>query len=72
MPLPCGLWKRPYLMAILFHFMTNVTYILANVTAGTIFYSTLRWMIAAIAVVAVGARGTPNELNHARSGQPTG
>ncbi|HSQ03787.1 MAG TPA: type II CAAX endopeptidase family protein [Burkholderiales bacterium] len=47
--------RRSTLGAILFHFMANLTYQLANVTAGTNFYSTLLWIIAAIAVVALGA-----------------
>ena len=45
--------RRSTLAAILFHFMANLTYELTNVTAGTNFYSTLLWIIAAIAVVAL-------------------
>ncbi len=50
--------RRSTLAAILFHFMTNVTYILGNVTAGTNLYSTLLWIIAAIGVVALWGAGT--------------
>ena len=50
--------RRSTLAAILFHFMANLTYQLANVTAGTNFYSTLLWIIAAIAVVALWGAGT--------------
>ena len=56
------------LAAILFHFMSNVTYELANVTAGTNFYSTLLWIIAAIAVVALWGAGTLSGREHAPSG----
>jgi membrane protease YdiL (CAAX protease family) len=50
--------RRSTLAAILFHFMTNVTPELANVTAGTNFYATLLWICAAIAVVALSGAGT--------------
>ncbi len=49
---------RSTLAAILFHFMANLTYELANVTPGTNLYSTLLWIIAAIAVVALWGTGT--------------
>ncbi len=52
--------RRSTLAAILFHFMSNLTAGLANATAGTNLYSSLLWIVAAIAVVAVrGARLTP-------------
>jgi hypothetical protein len=38
--------------------MANLTYELAKVTARTNFYSTLLWIIAAIAVVAYWGAGT--------------
>lgn len=39
------------LAAILFHFMSNLTAELANVTDRTNLYSTLLWIVAAIVVV---------------------
>lgn len=50
--------RRSTLAAILFHFMANLTYELVNVTAGTNLYSTLLWIVAAIAVVAMWGAGT--------------
>lgn len=56
--------RRSTLAAILFHFMTNLTYGLANVTAGTNFYSAVLWIIAATAVVALwGARTLARDKN---------
>lgn len=43
--------RRSTLAAILFHFVSNVTAELGNVTDRTNFYQTLLWIIAAIAVV---------------------
>ncbi len=45
------------LAAILFHFMANLTYQFANVTPGTNLYSTLLWIVTAIAVVALWGAG---------------
>ena len=50
--------RRSTLAAILFHFMSNVTAELTNATAGTNFYSTLLWIIAALAAVALWGAGT--------------
>lgn len=44
--------QRSTLAAIFFHFMSNVTYELANVTDGTNLYATLLWIVAAVVVVA--------------------
>ena len=60
--------RRSTLAAILFHFMSNVTYELANATAGTNVYATLLWIIAAIAVVALWGAGTLSGREHAPSG----
>jgi CAAX protease family protein len=60
--------RRSTLAAILFHFMANLTYGLANVTAGTNFYSTLLWIIAAIAVVALWGPGTLVRREHSPLG----
>ena len=45
--------QRSTLAAIFFHFMSNVTYELANVTDGTNLYATLLWIVAAVVVVAL-------------------
>lgn len=51
---------RSTLGAILFHFVANLTYVLANVSAGTNFFSTLLWIVAAIVVIAFwGAEKLP-------------
>lgn len=50
--------RRSTLAAILFHFMSNVAYELANVTDRTNLYSSLLWILAAIAVVAWGGGAT--------------
>jgi CAAX protease family protein len=44
--------------AILFHFMSNFTYELGNLTNGTTIYSTAMWVVAAIVVVALWGAGT--------------
>lgn len=54
--------RRSTLAAILFHFVANLTYTLANKTALTNLYATLLWIIAAIAVVALW-RAAPNTLH---------
>jgi membrane protease YdiL (CAAX protease family) len=56
---------RSTLAAILFHFMSNVTYELANVTDRTNFYSTLLWVIAAIVVVGFWGAGTLTRREYA-------
>ncbi len=50
--------RRSTLAAILFHFMSNVTAELANVTNRTNLYSTLLWIVAAIVVVGFWGAGT--------------
>jgi len=45
--------QRSTLAAIFFHFMSNVTYELANVTDGTNLYATLLWIVAAVVVAAL-------------------
>jgi uncharacterized protein len=60
--------RRSTLAAILFHFVANVSYPLGNVTAGTNFYSTLLWIIAAIAVVALWGVGAPTRREYTPSG----
>jgi membrane protease YdiL (CAAX protease family) len=60
--------RRSTLAAILFHFMSNLTYGLANATAGTNAYSTLLWIIAAIAVVALWGAATLTRRDYAPSG----
>ena len=44
--------RRSTLAAILFHFMANLAYALANLTVRTNLYSTLVWIVVAIAIVA--------------------
>ncbi|HUL90136.1 MAG TPA: type II CAAX endopeptidase family protein [Pseudolabrys sp.] len=58
--------RRSTLAAILFHFIANLTPDLVNVTAGTNFYSTLLWIIAAIIVVIFWGAGTLRQREHAR------
>jgi uncharacterized protein len=60
--------RRSTLAAILFHFMANLTYELTNVTTGTNFYSTLLWIIAAIAVFALWGGGKLTRREYAPSG----
>jgi membrane protease YdiL (CAAX protease family) len=60
--------RRSTLAAIIFHFMSNVTAELTNATAGTNFYSTLLWVIAALAVVALWGAGTLTRREYAASG----
>ena len=60
--------RRSTLAAILFHFTSNVTAELTNATAGTNFYSTLLWIIAALAVVALWGAGTLTRREYAASG----
>jgi membrane protease YdiL (CAAX protease family) len=50
--------RRSTLAAIIFHFMGNVTAELTNVTAGTNLYSSILWIIAAIAIVVFWGAGT--------------
>lgn len=50
--------RRSTLAAILFHFMANLAYVLANLTVRTNLYSALLWIIVAIAVVASWGAGT--------------
>ncbi len=50
--------RRSTLAAILFHFMANLTPDLANVTAGTNFYSMLLWIVAALVVLTLWDAGT--------------
>ncbi len=50
--------RRSTLAVILFHFVTNFTFEFTNATAGTNFYSTLLWIIAAIVVVVLWGAGT--------------
>jgi membrane protease YdiL (CAAX protease family) len=64
--------RRSTLAAILFHFVANVTYELANVTPGTNLYSTLLWIIAAIAVVALWGAGTLTRRESVRERMPRG
>ncbi len=45
--------NRSTLGAILFHFMSNFTFELGNLTNGTTLYSTLLWIVTAMAVVAL-------------------
>ena len=59
--------RRSTLAAILFHFMINLTAELANLTGRTNFYSTLLWIIAAIAVVRFWSAATLTRREHARS-----
>jgi membrane protease YdiL (CAAX protease family) len=49
--------RRSTLAAILFHFTSNLTYAIGNVTDGTNLYATLLWIGAAIVVVAVWGGG---------------
>jgi CAAX protease family protein len=60
--------RRSTLAAILFHFMSNVTAELTNATAGTNFYSTLLWIIAALAIVTLWGAGTLARREYAASG----
>jgi CAAX protease family protein len=50
--------RRSTLAAIVFHFMSNVTYEIGNVSDGTFLYATLLWFLSAIVVVAVWRAGT--------------
>ena len=50
--------RRSTLAAILFHFMSNLTAELANVTDRTNLYSTLLWIVAAVVVVGFWGPGT--------------
>lgn len=59
--------RRSTLAAILFHFMLNLTAELANLTGRTNFYSTLLWIVAAIAVVGFWGAATLTRSEHARS-----
>ena len=49
---------RSTLGSILFHFMSNYTYELGNLTNGTTLYSTLLWIVTAMAVVALWGAAT--------------
>ncbi len=50
--------RRSTLAAIIFHFIANVTADFANVTAGTNFYSTLLWIMAAVGLLILWDAGT--------------
>ncbi len=51
--------RRSTLGAIVFHFMANVSYGIANVSDETNLYATLLWLVAAAAVVAHWRAGEP-------------
>lgn len=53
--------RRSTLAAILFHFMSNLTYELAHPTARANFFATLLWILAAIAVAALWRADAHNQ-----------